>query len=69
VIIKALDFFFPEFIPTLGSEDWFGSFVHVEPINAKKEYFVFNRPKYFQHLLLVNQIQVQAVLLGLTNCN
>ena len=58
IIIKGLDNFFPNFVKLLSSEKWFGSFVHVEPISATKEYFVFDLPKYFKHLLLVNQIQV-----------
>ena len=58
IIIKGLDNFFPIFVKLLSSEKWFGSFVHVEPISATKEYFVFDLPKYFKHLLLVNQIQV-----------
>ena len=61
IIIKGLDNFFPNFVKLLSSEKWFGSFVHVEPISATKEYFVFDLPKYFKHLLLVNQIQVVAL--------
>ena len=53
--MSSLDAIYDQLVPILTS--WFGDLVHVEPITAKKEYFVFNLPKYFEHLLLVNQIQ------------
>jgi len=55
LLISLLDTLFYELVPILSGH--FGELVHVEPITAKKEYFVFNLPKYFEHLLLVNQIQ------------
>ena len=54
-LMFAVDHMHPELVPILAG--WFGDLVHVEPITAKKEYFVFNLPKYFEHLLLVNQVQ------------
>lgn len=53
--MRAVDFFHPNLVKILTES--FGDLVRVEPITAKKEYFVFNLPKYFRHLLLVNQVQ------------
>ena len=54
-LMNSLDLLYPDLVAVLAEE--FGGLVHVEPITAKKDYFVFNLPKYFQHLLLVCQLQ------------
>ena len=54
-LMSSLDALYPDLVTVLAGE--FGGLVHVEPITAKKDYFVFNLPKYFQHLLLVCQLQ------------